>query len=254
MRHIDDQSNSRLSVNGQPDDGLSQLNPTVTDEIVRRGEHAMGRMLRGFDDWMDIGEALQVGRVEGMRVAQTNEPKGKRYEKIMGEWLVAHSFHVIDKGTRNRLLECLQHRTAIEKWRATLTEGERFRFNHPDTVLRKWKAATIVPNAPPKTSAFGKLKETNIELQEKLHRAEHELSLGGGDLWAPEDAADDIADVMLVKLSRTKAERVAHAILKKLKSTAVKPAPGADVNSAVEQSAGEMKAKFAALEAEGAAS
>ena len=78
----------------------------------------MERQRRGLDDWMDIAEALQVGRAEGMRAAQTNEPKGKRYEKIMGEWLVAHSFHIVDKGTRTRLLECLQHREAIEKWRA----------------------------------------------------------------------------------------------------------------------------------------
>jgi hypothetical protein len=148
-----------------------------------------------------------------MRAAQSNEPKGKRYEKIMGEWLLAHSFHVINKGTRNRLLECLQHRRAIEKWRATLTEGERFRFNHPDTVLRKWKAVTVAPepNAASKTSAAA-----NVELQEKLYRAERELSLGG-DLWAPEDAPEEIATVMLVKLSPTKAERVARAILNKVK-------------------------------------
>jgi hypothetical protein len=218
MHHIDNQSNNRLGEHGQPADGLSQLNPSLADEIVRRGKQAMERLRRGFDDWMDIAGALQVGRAEVMRAVNTNQPTGRRYEKAMGEWLVAHSFHVIDKGTRNRLLECLQHRAAIEKWRATLTEGERFRLNHPDTVLRKWKAATLVPdpNASPKTSIIAKLKEVNIELQEKLHRAEHELSLGGGDLWTADDAPEDIATVMLVKLSPAKAERVARTILKKL--------------------------------------
>jgi hypothetical protein len=217
MRHIDERSDNRPSENGQLDDGLSPLNPSAVDEIVRRGQHAMERRRRGFDDWLDIAEALQVGRVEAMRAAQTNEPKGKRYETVMGEWLLAQSFHAIDKSTRNRLLECLQQRAAIEKWRATLTEGERFRFNHPDSVLPKWKAAAVAPdpNAPRKISAVARLKKVNIELQEKLLRAEHELSLGGGDLWTPDDVPEDIAAVMLVKLSPAKAERVARAILKK---------------------------------------
>jgi hypothetical protein len=131
MLYIDEPSNNPAAENGQPDDGLCQHNPSPTSEIVRRGKEAMERRRRGFEDWMAIAEALQVGRSECMRAAQTNEPKGKRYEKIMGEWLVAHSFHVIGRGARNRLLECLQRRAAIEKWRATLTEGERLRFNHP---------------------------------------------------------------------------------------------------------------------------
>jgi hypothetical protein len=231
MLGIDEQSTNRPGEDGQLDDELSQHNPFPTAEIIRRGKYAMEQLRRGFDDWMDVAKALQVGRAEGMRAAQSNEPKGKRYEKIMGEWLLAHSFHVIDKGTRNRLLECLQHRTAIEKWRATLTEGERFRFNHPDTVLRKWKAATIVPNAPPKTSAFGKLKEININLQERLHRAEHVLEIGGGDLWSRGDTADDIANVVLAKLTANKAKDAAHAVLKKLKAaTPAKPVAALEAN------------------------
>jgi hypothetical protein len=75
-----------------------------------------------------------------MRAAHTNEPKGKHYERAVAEWLKAHSFDEINKGTRARLLECLQHRKQIETWRTLLTKPERFRFNHPDTVLRKWKA------------------------------------------------------------------------------------------------------------------
>ena len=181
---IDVQSDNRAEEDGQSDDGLCQHNSSPTDEIVRRGKDAMQRLRRGFDDWMDIAEALQVGRAESMRAAHTNEPKGKRYDKAMGEWLFAQSFHVIDKSARNRLLECLKHRAEIEKWRATLTEGERWRFNHPDTVLRKWKAATIVPdpNPSPKKSAVAKLKESVVRLEEDNHRMRKEIERGGGDL------------------------------------------------------------------------
>jgi hypothetical protein len=163
---------------------------------------------------------LEVGRAESMRAAHTNEPRGKRYEKSMGEWLRSHSFHVIDKSARTHLLECLKHRAEIDKWRATLTEAERFRFNHPHTVLRKWRAATQIPSDESKaTSPVANLKAANIELQKKLSRAEREISAGSGDLWTPDDTPDDIATVMLVKLSLNKAERVARAILKQLNNT-----------------------------------
>jgi hypothetical protein len=203
--------------------GLSQHNPSPIAEIVRRGQQAMERKRRDYDDWLLIAEALQVGRAEVMRAAHTNEPKGKRYEKGMAEWLRAHSFDEIDKGTRERLLECLQHGKEIEIWRARLTKTERFRFNHPDTILRKWKAATGVPdpNAPRKPSPVSKLKVSIAQLQEDNFRMRREIEHAGGDLWTPEDAAEDIATVMLAKLSPTKAERIARTILQRLK----KPAP-----------------------------
>jgi hypothetical protein len=219
MLAIDTPSNNDPGPVGQSHDGLRQLKPSTTaDEIVRRGQEALLRLCRSYDDWMDIAEALQVGRAEVMAATHTNRPTGKRYAKAMGEWLLARSFHLINEGTRNRLLDCLKDRVEIEKWRTTLTEGKRFSFNHPDAVLRKWKAATVVPNpnSPPRTSAIAKLKEVNVELQEKLHRAEKELACGGGDLWTPEDTPEEIAKIMLGKLTTSKAERVARAILKKL--------------------------------------
>jgi hypothetical protein len=137
--------------------GLAQDNPSRPaehQEMVRRGQQAMARQRRGWDDWLAIGEALAVGRAEVMRKVGTNEPIGRRYEKAMAEWLVANSFKEIDKGTRSRLLDCLEHRTEIEAWRSVLTGSERFRFNHPNTLWRKWRAATTVPdpNAKPRTS------------------------------------------------------------------------------------------------------
>jgi len=218
MHEIDDQSNIQSAEKGQTDDGLGQPNPLTTDEVVRRGQEALERKRRSYDDWMFIGEALQVGRTEVMRAVHTNQPTGGRYEKRMAEWLFARSFHLIDKCTRNHLLECLQNRADIAQWRACLTEAEQFSFNHPTTVLRKWRQATAVPdpNAPRKPSTVSKLKDSIIQLEEENHRMRREIACAGGDLWAPHDTADDIATVMLGKLSPNKAERVARAILQQL--------------------------------------
>jgi hypothetical protein len=135
------------------DDGLSQHNPSpLVSEVVRLGQEAMARKRRVWEDWLAIAEALLVGRTDVMRTLHTNEATGRRFEKAMGDWLIAHSFKEIDKGTRSRLLDCLKHKVEIEKWRSRLTDAERFKFNHPDAVLRKWKASTVISHVTPPPS------------------------------------------------------------------------------------------------------
>jgi hypothetical protein len=228
MCHIDQSSDSGPEEDGQPATGLSQNNPTYSPaEKVRSGQEAMSRLCRTWDDWTAIGEALQIGQTEAMRAVGTNQPSGFRYEKAMGEWLLANGFKEIDKATRSRLLECVRHQNEIETWRARLTQEERFRFNHPNTVIRKWKAAAVATNgnAPRKASNTTKLKESIIALSEQNHRLKREVDAGGGDLWTCNDKAEEIAAVMLAKLSPTKAKRVAETILNKLKNNN-KPAEG----------------------------
>jgi hypothetical protein len=202
-------------------DGFSQLNPSPTSEVVRRGQEAMERKRRGWDDWLAIAEALEAGRTEVMRALHTNDAHGRRYEKAMSEWLIVNKFKEINKATRSQLLDCLKHKVEIEKWRARLTDSERWKFNHPDTVLRKWEASTVVPDptAPPKVSPVRKLKDSLVALQEENDRMRREIERGGGDLWAPEDRPRDIARVILDKLSKAKAEKVAREILKTLRNT-----------------------------------
>ena len=201
-------------------DGLSQHNPSTTSEIVRLGQEAMARKRRAYDDWLAIAEALDVGRTDVMRVLYTNHAHGRRYEMAMGEWLIAHGFKEINKGTRSRLLECLKHKVEIQAWRSRLTDAERFAFNHPDTILRKWKAATVVldPSAAPRISPVQKLKDSVVALHEENDRMRREIERGGGDLWSAEDRAQDIAMVILSKLTKRKAETVARAILKAVAS------------------------------------
>lgn len=200
-------------------DGSGCHDPSIS-ETVRMGREAMARKRRGWADWIAIGQAVLIGRAAVMRDTNTNKPVGRRYERAMADWLVANGFKEIDKRVRSRLLECLQHRDEIDQWLSGLTEGERFRFNHPDTVLRKWKRSNVVADtkaAPRPPSAVAKLKEANVDLQERLHRAEREIAGRGGDLWSPHDTPDSIAKVMVEHLPRSKAERVAQQMLQMLK-------------------------------------
>jgi hypothetical protein len=197
------------------DDGLSELNPSHSDQIIRRGQEAFERLRRVWPDWMAIAEALQLGRAEVMRELHTNSLTGRRYEEAMAKWLAAHSFETIDKGTRHRLLECLQHKIEIETWRSGLTESERQRFNHPDTVLRRWKKATAAhkEELEPKLSPYKKLEADHMAVIEERDRMTRAIERGGGDLWNADDRAEDLARFMRDTLGEAKAKKVARAIL-----------------------------------------
>jgi hypothetical protein len=109
---------------------------------IRRGQEAWMRHKTDctWNDWLAIGDALDIGRTEAMAEARSNRPKGKGYNRAFSFWLFKHGFNDIDQGDRKRLFDILEHRGAIETWRATLMPIQRRRINHPSTVWRKWKA------------------------------------------------------------------------------------------------------------------
>jgi hypothetical protein len=115
------------------------------DKEIREGQEAWSRLKKhmSWSDWTSVGRAHLKGRQAAMREANTNEPTGRRYNQIFGEWLTRHGFDDIDKGDRSRLFEVMEHLDEIETWLATLPTSNRLRLNHPATVLRKWHAKTL---------------------------------------------------------------------------------------------------------------
>jgi hypothetical protein len=163
-----------------------------------------------------------VGRVAAMREVHVNKPEGRNYNTAFGRWLKQFGFDDLDKGVRFRLFKMMDRLAAIEAWRATLTVTERLELNHPNTVIRRFTAATTTPKvgAQPKLSAYAKLQADHMAVIEECHRMKREIERGGGDLWTPEDRPKDIAHIIVCKLSKSKAENVAHEILKALKAGA----------------------------------
>jgi hypothetical protein len=167
---------------------------------IKRGQEAWLRHKEDatWNDWMAIGQALSIGREDAMAAAGTNAPVGSRYNVEFGNWLVRHKFDDIDKGDRSRLFDVMANLPAIEEWRHALPQNQRLKFNHPNTVLRRWKADTVVkqPKDPKPT-----LRDSVVNLSEdnaakdleiaglKAHVAELESS--------PETTADVTADKLL---------------------------------------------------------
>jgi hypothetical protein len=219
MSEIDKPSDIQFENSGQAcGDDLDQ-SKSSTEQTIQLGQAAWSRMCgdQTWKDWIEVGAAICVGRTEAMCEAHKNEPKGRNYTVAFATWLKKYGFDKIDQGDRSRLFDVMGHLEEIEKWRASLEPVERLKANHPSTVWRKRRAATQPADKQKEPSPHAKLKAANIDLQQKLHRYEAEVSRLGGDLWSPDDRPDDIATVMVAKLSPAKADRVARAILKKLK-------------------------------------
>jgi hypothetical protein len=158
------------------------------ETYIRRGQEAWKRHKADATwlDWMSIGEAITIGRHEAMMEAGKNRPEGSAYNKAFGAWLKAHAFDDLDPSDRKRLLDCCDHRVAIEQWRATkLTGPQRRKLNHPSSVWRRWKADTEMPaekkaKAEKKQARIDKQKEegnlhagkSNSELVDELEAAE----------------------------------------------------------------------------------
>jgi len=59
-----------------------------------------------------------------------------------------------------------------------------------------------------------------MALIEERDRYKREVERGGGDLWSKTDRVRDISKVMIDRLGKTKAEKVAREILSALKGAA----------------------------------
>src|SRR5260221_13873198 len=98
-------------------------------DAYRDGREALDRLTTGlsWSDWPKVGAALATGRGEAMRIANTNAPKGRRYNLAFGDVLTREQLGTdrLDSATRNQLLRIAEHLPAIEEWRATLTPAQR---------------------------------------------------------------------------------------------------------------------------------
>jgi hypothetical protein len=75
----------------------------------------------------------------------------------MGAWLRDNGLDGNVAQERYRLLLILENLTAIEAWRADLTEAKRRKLNHPNSIWHTWRRATsppsprvLIPRATPK--------------------------------------------------------------------------------------------------------
>ncbi|WP_316234230.1 hypothetical protein [Bradyrhizobium sp. SZCCHNR1098] len=120
--------------------------------IIAEGKAAWQRLKdqsrATFADWVAIGRALQAARRECMARARVNAPFGSSYQKHMRDWLREAGMADLDNHERYNAVLMVEHLGEIEAYRATLSEAERMRCNHPNTVLVHWRRGSA-PTAKP---------------------------------------------------------------------------------------------------------
>jgi hypothetical protein len=180
----------------EPSDDLGRTIPPSEADAIARGQQAWARHKKdaAWADWLAIGEALVIGRRAAMAAAQTNEPSGSRYNREFGNWLERNGFGDIDKSDRAKLFKVMEARATIEQWRATLTQTERLRLNHPAAVWRRWQAATKAPAhsiRPTLRDTIANLKQGKAVLEARVQDAE-----AARDLVAPDPRTDDLVGLV----------------------------------------------------------
>jgi hypothetical protein len=106
-----------------------------------------------FSDWVAIGRCLIEGRRQCMAKAQVNSPFGPLYQHYMRDFLDANDMADLDSHERYGSVLIVEHLGEIEAYRASLTEAERSRCNHVNTVLMHWRRGTAPQRQGPKAKA-----------------------------------------------------------------------------------------------------
>ena len=184
-------------------------------ECILAGQEAWHRLSSGHtrQDWLLVGKALQLLRVEAMLTAHVNKPEGRRYSQEFSDLLKANGFDAIDKSTRSRLLSVLDNIAKIEKWLATVPANKQLELNHPHTIWRAYQRAVVKkPDdaAAKKPSHVEKLKTSLIESQEENAKLKREVERGSS--FTRGDTARDIAGVVFRMISPSKAREVAREL------------------------------------------
>ncbi len=114
---------------------------------------------------------MKVGRE---LVAEQARDRGGNRNHLFSSWLKKHGFGGIDKAALSTLRACMENRDAIEQWRQNIGAAAAARLNHPQTVMRKWRAATAAgPKKPRRT-----LKEEVAALQAEVDELRDTLASG----------------------------------------------------------------------------
>jgi hypothetical protein len=99
-----------------------------------------------FDAWVKIAKSLQVGRNHVLRATGASAPMGRRYSLAFSKWVKQHHLDGMPSATRSMAIQLGENLEAIILWRSTLSERERVRLAHPQSIVNRWKSATAHGN------------------------------------------------------------------------------------------------------------
>jgi hypothetical protein len=196
----------------------TDLNPTDDERrILDAARAAAVALKRTFDNWVTMGRGLQLLRKKADLLGTRNAFNDLRDQHGLGD-------RFFNKTLVSKLLRVMDELEAVEKWRATLTEKQRFEWASPDAIIRHCPVFNPPPavDAKREPSAYAKLEQTNDDLARELdaakaHIAELEAAQPDQgslfDLDLKNDKPDDIAEAIIGNVDLRRTEEIAKAIL-----------------------------------------
>jgi hypothetical protein len=123
--------------------GRAALPKNDPDDPIALGREALKRLKANYrQNWEDfkmLGRAFLKGREEVLTKVG-GKVGNKAYNMRYGEWLRLNELDgFLDKSDRSKLIALVENLEKVEAWRASLTEAERSRYNHPSTLWRAWR-------------------------------------------------------------------------------------------------------------------
>jgi hypothetical protein len=201
--------------------------PSLSHEgitYVEAAREALVTIKRSFEFWIVIARGLRALKDKAERIGgrftfdRLREREGLGGRDKQGK-------EILNKTRVSRLLAILDNIAAVEGWRATLTEKQRFDWASPEAVFRHCPvfAAPLDEEGKRKPSPYAQMKQANIVLQEENAQLKQR---GDGDTFNPKTSSPrEIALALVGQLApyRGKAEKVWHelgALVKPKKATA----------------------------------
>jgi hypothetical protein len=111
--------------------------------VIRNGRDAWEAIGKAetLEAWLKIGAALHVGKLRAIRVTRSNAGWGSGYSKEMGRWCREFGF-TMRPSSRSWAILLHENAATIEQFRQGLSERERKRLINPQSIVRRWRAAT----------------------------------------------------------------------------------------------------------------
>jgi hypothetical protein len=143
----------------------------MTDQAIILAQEAWAR-IKGqgkplFTDWILIGKALIAARTACLAKAGVNSLYHPAYRRQVRMWLVDNGFDDLDSHERANSVHLVEHQAEIEAWRAGLSDAERRRCNHPNSVWGLWRKRSAPQRSGPKKPS---------ELQARVNQLQQELA------------------------------------------------------------------------------
>jgi hypothetical protein len=175
--------------------------------ILQAAHVVLIALRRTFNDWVAVGRGLRLLRQKADQIGTRPAFNELREQHCLGD-------KYFRKETVSRLLKMMDNLEAVEAWRLTLNEKQRFDWASPDTIVRRCpifnKPQTATAEA--KLSPFRKLAQANAELQTELHDLKQRVS-HGDPYGLKNDSVETIAGTIIDKVGIDKAVKIARAIL-----------------------------------------